>query len=170
MRKILVLGFFLMGFYSIAQEIYPMGNGIYVCEYKRGTAGWAASEKTKKITRKFVEDYAKDKKADYEIISMDDTYTQTTRPIVKIKFRLIYESVKIATESSSVIGSAEYDQDGNQTSVVLTNSTSDKTKSEIIKDAIAELRELKSLLKEGILTQEEYDDKAKNIKKIILDK
>jgi hypothetical protein len=169
MKKILVIGFVLMSFYSMAQEIYPMGNGIYVCKYKKGTAGWAASEKTKKITRKFVEDYAKEKNADYEIISFDEAYTQTTRPTITIKFRLVNESVKIATESSSVIASAEYNPEGKQTSVVITNSTPGKSKSEIKKDAIAELRELKSLLKDGIITQAEYDEKAKNIKKIILE-
>ena len=168
--KNLVLGLLLIvGFYSNAQEIYSMGNGIYVCEYKKGTAGWGASSKTKTQTRQFVADYAKEKNVDYEIISMEDTYTSNTRPIVKIKFRLIYESVKIATESSSIIGAAEYDQNGNQTDLVITSSTSGKTKSDIKKDAITELRELKSLFEEGILTQAEYSIKAEKLKKTILD-
>jgi hypothetical protein len=169
MKKILLGLLLFVSFYSNSQEIYSMGNGIYVCEYQSGTAGWAASGKTKAKTRQFVAEYAKEKQADYEIISMDDTFSRATRPIVKIKFRLIYESIKIATESSSIIGAAEYDQNGNQTGVVVTSSTSGKTKSDIKKDAIIELRELKSLLQDGILTQAEYDNKAEKLKKTILD-
>lgn len=170
MRKLLLGLLMLVNFYTKAQEIYSMGNGIYVCEYQKGTAGWAATGKTYSKTRQFVAEYAKEKQADYEIISENDTFTRGTRPVVKIKFRLIYESTKIATESSSIIGAAEYDQNGNQTNIVITSSTSDKTtKSNIKKDAITELRELKSLLEEGILTQAEYDIKAAKLKKTILD-
>jgi hypothetical protein len=165
---------FVLIFLSISnllysQEFYSMGNGIYVCEYQKGTAGWPASGKAYSATRKFIADYASEKQVDFEIISESDTYTRTTRPIVKIKFRLIYESKKIATESSSIIGSADYDQNGNQTNVTITSSNSGKSNSEVKEGVIKELRQLKSLLDEGILTKEEYDAKAEKLKKILLD-
>ena len=41
--------------------------------------------------------------------------------------------------------------------------------SDLKKDAIAELRQLKALLDEGILTQSEFNIKSEKLKKIILE-
>ncbi len=169
MKQIFNLIILLFGFSSMAQEFYSMGNGIYVCEYKKGTAGWPASTSTYSETRKFIAEYAKEKKVDFEIISETDSYTRFTRPTVKIKFKLIYESTKIANGNLAIIKSASYDQNGNQTDVKITTSSTGKSKEDLKKDAIAELRQLKSLLDEGILTQAEFDVKSEKLKKIILD-
>ncbi len=89
-----VLIFLSFSNFLYSHEFYSMGNGIYVCEYQKGTAVWPASGKAYSATRKFIADYANEKQVEFVIISESDTYTRTTRPIVKIKFRLIYESKK----------------------------------------------------------------------------
>ena len=171
MKKIFFSIFVFLSISSNAQEFYSKGNGIYVCEYKKGFPGAeTASRKTYSETRKFIAEYAKEKNVDYEIIDESEIYGgDFTRPTVVIKFKLIYESTKIANGNPAIIKSASYDQNGNQTDVIITTSSAGKNQSDLKKDAIAELRQLKALLDEGILTQSEFNIKSEKLKKIILE-
>ena len=164
MKNILFTLALLVSFNSFSQDIYHQGSGIYMFEWKKGAAGWAASKKNKQIARQKVADFAKKNKADFEIISMDAPYTRITRPIIKIRFKLVRNSTKVANSSSStVVG-----QVGNE-SIIISGSTPNKTPKQEKDDAIKELKELKELLDMGLITQEEFDKKAKVLRKIILD-
>ena len=164
MKNILFTLALLVSFNSFSQDIYHQGSGIYMFEWKKGTAGWPASTSNKKKARQMVADYAKKNKADFEIISMNTPYSRTTRPIIQIRFKLVHNSTKVANSSSStVVG-----QVGNE-SVIISGSTPNKTPEQIKSDAIKELKELKELLDMGIISQQEFDKKAEKLKKIILD-
>ena len=163
MKNILFTIALFVSFNSFSQDIYHQGSGIYMFEWKKGTAGWPASTKNKRIARQKVADYAKKNKADFEIISMDAPYSRATRPIIKIRFKLVMNSTKVANSSSStVVG-----QVGNK-SVIISGSTPNKTPEQIKSDAIKEIKELKKLLDMDIISQKEFDKKIEKLKKIIL--
>ena len=153
----------MIPFISFSQDIYHQGSGIYMFEWKKGQAGFPAKTRHKKEARQMIADYAKKNKAEFEIISQQSLFTRYTRPLIQIRFKLVYNSTKIAGSSSStVVG-----QLGNE-SVIISGSNPNKTPEQIRNDAIKKLKELKELLDLGILTQEEFDKKAVSLKKIIL--
>ena len=99
MKKLIFALVLLVSFSSYAQDIYPLGSGIYMFEWKKGTAGWPATTKNKTKARQMVADYAKSKKANFEIISINAPYSRTTRPIIQIRFKLV-SSPKNSVNSS----------------------------------------------------------------------
>ena len=125
-----------------AQGMTYLGNGEYSL-VRVGGSGLVSTKKLTKKATKTIEDIANRANAQYEIINvLEYKMTVGVLPKVDVRFRLL-------------------DQDG---SPIVNKEESSKNKEEARK----ELLDLKELLELDIITQEEYDKKAKKLKIILL--
>jgi hypothetical protein len=125
-----------------AEGMTYLGNGEYSL-VRVGGSGFISTKKLAKKAIEKIEDIANRANAQYEIINvLEYKSTMGVLPKVDVRYRLL-------------------NQDG---SSIVSKEESSKNKEEAKKD----LLDLKELLELGIITQEEYDKKAKQLKTILL--
>ena len=153
MKKLLLL-LFLVPIVSFGQEestrflekkaegIFYVGNG----EYKVIRVGSSGFVSLKRLTKKAeidMNDFASENQVSVKMVKVDKMKsTFGVYPQVTLYFRA-------------------FDKDGN---IVL----NDEDKKNLKKEAMEELKRLKDLLEMDLLTQEEFDKKAAELKKVIL--
>ena len=92
MKRFLLILIILTSINTYAQDIYEKGDGVYMFEWRKGTAGWAATSENIKKAKQKVAAYAKQKNASAKIIEINTTYSSMKRPEILIDFRLFYET------------------------------------------------------------------------------
>ena len=116
------------------------------------------------------EEFAINKKTEIEVIGFEKI-NQSTSPFPKVilTFRLVYDSKKnneFSDHNNFKISKTKSNSNINSLNIIERSYTKDVN----IKDeAIKEIKQLKELLDSGILTKNEYDKKASELKKIILE-
>ena len=104
-----------------------------------------------------INDNSKSKSEDMS--SKIDDIKNRSKPFIKNMDNTLNEAIKVAKEKSKpIINKAKKGVDE------LINNSSKKSKDQ----AIEELKKIKELLDLGLITQEEFDNKSKELKKIIL--
>jgi hypothetical protein len=153
--------------------IIPMGKGIYQSSIT-GKTGFTSTGKLKTRALAKGKEFAKEKNAELEVISFE-TVEQSFMvfPQAIMTFRLVYETQEINNPNDPnkiTITTTGNIMNNNQETTISRppSQPSDSQKNNKKKIAIEELKELKGLLDLGLITQEEFDKKAAELKKIIL--
>jgi hypothetical protein len=148
--------------------ILPMGNGIYQSSIT-GKSGFVGTGKLKTKALIKGQEFAKAKNATLEVISFD-TVEQSFMvfPQAILTFRLVYNSIEInnPNDPNSVTISTTGNVLNNNQQTVITKPSSTINQKDV---AIKELKKLKELLDLELITKEEFDERSKELKKIILD-
>ena len=175
-KLVLIFGMILFTFSMNAQKkgeayILPMGNGVYQSSIT-GRSGFIGTGKLKTKALAKGKEFAKEKKAQIEIIGFD-TVEQSFMvfPQAIMTFRLVYETVEINDPNDpntiTIKTTGNY-KNNNQETTITKPSTQIQNKDQ--KDAaMIEVKRLKELLDLGIITQDEFDVKIVSLKKILLD-
>ena len=149
--------------------VLPMGDGIYQSSIT-GKSGFTSTGKLKTKALAKAQEFAEEKKAEFEVISFE-TIEQSFMvfPQAIMTFRLVYDSKEINDPNDpnkiSITTTGNYQNNNQQTVIKTPKSENGKSMKD---EAIKEVKQLKELLDSGILTQEEFDKKAAELKKIIL--
>jgi len=174
-KLLLIFGMIVFTFSMNAQKkgkayILQMGNGIYQSSIT-GKSGFIGTGKLKTKVLAKGREFAKEKKAQIEIIGFD-TVEQAFMvfPQAIMTFRLVYETIEINNPNDpntiTIKTTGNYKNNNQQTTI---SKPSTQIQNKDPKDAaILEVKKLKELLDLGIITQEEFDKKAVELKKIIL--
>ncbi|MDA9907408.1 SHOCT domain-containing protein [Flavobacteriaceae bacterium] len=175
MKKFLLLLIILISINSYSQKkgkafILPMGNGVYQSNIVGGSA-WSTLSKLKNKVYIKAQDFAEKKNADLEVINFNTISAGPGKfPEASLTFRIVYESKEIFDTN-----------DPNNITINTTGNYLDKNRQTIInkpqqkeikdnkEEAMLEIKRLKELLDLGVITKEEFDEKATVLKKIILD-
>tara|TARA_B110000438_G_C15474039_1_gene504386 strand:- start:39 stop:584 length:546 start_codon:yes stop_codon:yes gene_type:complete len=150
--------------------IIPMGNGVYQSTIT-GRSGFTGTGNLKTHAIAKAQEFAKEKNAEYEVISFE-TIEQSFMvfPQATMTFRLVYISKEINDpddpNSVTITRTGNLNNNNSQT-VIKTGSSENKIDNEKEK-AVKELKSLKELLDLNLINKEEFDKKAKELKKIIL--
>ena len=149
--------------------IFPMGDGIYQSSIT-GKTGFTSTAKLKTKAIAKAEEFAEEKNAEFEVISFE-TIEQSFMvfPQAIMTFRLVYDSKEINDPNDpnkTTITTIGNKKNNNRQTVIKTPKS--ENEKNIKDEAIKEVKQLKELLDSGILTQEEFDKKAAELKKIIL--
>ena len=145
-----------------------MGKGVYQSSIT-GKSGFTGTGKLKTKALLKGQEFAKEKDATLEVISFD-TVEQSFMvfPQAILTFRLVYNSVEVYNPNdpnSVTITTTGNVLNNNQQTVITKPSSSTVNQKDV---AIKELKKLKELLDLELITKEEFDNKAKELKKIIL--
>tara|TARA_Y100000389_G_scaffold67018_1_gene63246 strand:- start:129 stop:620 length:492 start_codon:yes stop_codon:yes gene_type:complete len=161
MRKLLLLLLFvpIVSFgqkLKDLEQVLPLGNNTFEYTREAGT-GFTRQTKLLKKAMAVVEAFADGKGKQYEVVEVyrnEGPFVLGNFPKVKVTFKFIVNERQSSIEKPSQ--PAQPSQPSNNKETI--------TKQK----AIEELKELKGLLDLGLLTQEEFDKKAAELKKIIL--
>lgn len=177
MKKLgLIFGMIIFTFSMNAQKkgkayIIPMGNGVYQSSIT-GRSGFSSTAKLKTKALEKGREFAKEKKAEIEVIGFD-TVEQSFMvfPQAIMTFRLVYETVEINDPNDpntiTIRTTGNYKNNNQQTTITKPSS---QIQNKDQKDAaMKEVKRLKELLDLGIITQDEFDKKLVSLKKIFLD-
>jgi hypothetical protein len=181
MKKLLLL-LLLVPIVSFGQDekikrgkayIIPMGKGIYQSSIT-GKTGFTSTGKLKTRALAKGKEFAKEKNAELEVISFE-TVEQSFMvfPQAIMTFRLVYETQEINNPNDpnkitiTTIGNI---MNNNQETIISRSPSqpSDTLKINKKQKAIKELKDLKELLDMDLITKDEYEKKATELKKVIL--
>ena len=135
------------------EQVLPIGNNTFEYTREAGT-GFTRQTKLLKKAMAVVEAFADGKGKEYEVVEVfrnEGPFVLGNYPKVKVTFKLAVNGSQSSIEKPSQPTQISHYQETN-----------------IKQKAIEELKELKGLLDLGLLTQEEFDKKAAELKKIIL--
>ena len=135
------------------EQVLPLGNNTFEYTREAGT-GFTRQTKLLKKAMTVVEAFADGKGKQYEVVEVyrnEGPFVMGNFPKVKVTFKFIVNESQSSIEKPSQ-------------STQPTQNKGANTKQK----AIEELKELKGLLDLGLLTQEEFDKKAAELKKVIL--
>ena len=173
-KLILIIGMVVFTFSMNAQKkgkafILPMGNGMYQSNIVGGSA-WSSSSKLKNKVYLKAQSFAKEKNADLEVINFNTIGAGPGKfPEASMTFRIVSESKEIFDTNDpnniTIKTTGNYLDKNRQTSITTPQQKEIKDAKE---EAMLEVKRLKELLDLGIITQEEFDKKAGELKKIIL--
>jgi hypothetical protein len=152
MRKLISI-FILLSFVTLTAQtgdgIEYLGDGIYTSQYTGGTGYASLKKMSEKAIRNF-KAFADPKNCTFKIISKVKTRPKLGRnPKATVTFKL-------------------YNKDGTLALTTEEKYQQKKTTVDLKEEAMLEVKRLKELLDLGIITQEEFDKKAGELKKIIL--
>lgn len=168
MKKILLILIFIplvsFGQKKEKNPVLPMGDGVYLVGVSgNGNGRFKSLGKLRTIAFDKANSFAKKNNAIAEVISINETpmsfgvFNQ-----VDLKFKLVSNTKKLSNPNSkSTILSVASSGNGNVTQAQLYNKDPKQ-------DAIEELKKIKELFDLELITKEEFDNKAKELKKMIL--
>ena len=158
MKKLLII-LMLIPFVSFGQklkdleQVLPLGNNTFEYTREAGT-GFTRQTKLLKKAMAVVEAFADGKDKEYEVVEVfrnEGPFIMGNFPYVKVTFTLAVNGSQSSIEKPSQPA-----------------QPSQKKETNTKQKAIEEHKELKGLLDLGLLSQEEFDKRAAELKKVIL--
>jgi hypothetical protein len=156
MKKLLLILLCLpmIGFGQVNTNMSYLGYGEYSI-VKKGATGYSSIKRLKKKATSEIEDMANRQNAKYKIISIQEFPAKfMVLPKINVTFRLLNQDGTLLLNQEETAKNKEAVDSANQ-----------KAKDKAIKD----LKNLKELLNMNIITKEEYNKKAEELKKVFLE-